>query len=276
MVRKDSGLPEPTPPGALDAVEDALDRGRRAWPTVEIEGEQYARFLAERRTIGALELEPHADLYLACACSWGVPAAREALEHTIMTDVPKAVRRVSSDPEFVADVTADLRLALLSGVDGKPSALERYQGRGPLRSYVMVLAMRRAIDGKRRQKEIPTEPSDLVDRAAEPPTFARVDSSELSEAFLVALKERLSTLPPRDRNVLRLHVVDGVPAETIARMYGVHRATATRWISTVKQAVFEETRAALQRELNVSPGTFESFARDAAFGLDATLSTFLR
>ena len=192
-----------------------------------------------------------------------------------MGDVPKAIRRVSSEPAFVDDVAADLRLALLRGVDGKPSMLERYRGKGSLRSFVMVLAMRRANDRKRRQREIATEPSALQDLAAANPSTARVGSSELSEAFLVALREKLSVLPARERNVLRLHIVEGIPAEAIARMYGVHRATATRWIADAKRAIFDETKAALQARLNVSPATLESFARDAALGLDASLSTFL-
>ena len=115
----------------------------------------------------------------------------------------------------------------------------------------------------------------FVEIAAENPSSAYVGSSELSAVFVAALKDKLAALPARDRNVLRLHVVDGIPAEAIARMYGVHRATATRWIADVKRAVFDETRAAVQRELDVSPATFESFARDAAVGLDAKLSTFL-
>jgi hypothetical protein len=40
-------------------------------------------------------------------------------------------------------------------------------------------------------------------------------------------------------------------------MYSVHRATVTRWLTSAKEQVFE------------------SFARDAASQMDATLSTFL-
>lgn len=257
--------------------DDHVARGRLAWPGIELSAEQLAAYVKERTPSGARAAgrELHADLFLACACSLGIAAAREALERSIMADVPKAIRRVSAEPAFVADVAADLRLALLAAADGKPSMLERYQGKGPLRSFVMVLAMRRAIDRKRRDKEIATSPSGLHHVAAANPSTPHLESSELSDAFLVALKEKLATLQPRERNVLRLHIVDGIPAETIARMYGVHRATATRWIGDVKRTVFEETRAALQARFNVSPATFESFARDAALGLDASLSTFL-
>lgn len=218
---------------------------------------------------------PHEDLYLACACMAGVAAAHQAFERSIMSDVPKAVRRVSAEADFVEDVVADLRIALLFGAEGKPPLLTRYFGRGPLRSFAMVLAMRRALDRKRRVKEVSTQPSSLAKLEAEAAAFTFVGSDGLREAFLRALKESLATLTPRDRNVLRLHVVEGVSADAIGRMYGAHRATATRWIASAKEVVFEATQAAVQREKNLSPATFESFARDAASQLDATLTTFL-
>ncbi|OJY27709.1 MAG: hypothetical protein BGO98_41335 [Myxococcales bacterium 68-20] len=67
-----------------------------------------------------------------------------------------------------------------------------------------------------------------------------------------------------------------MPAEAIGRMYGVHRATATRWILQAKQAVFDETRGELERRYAMSTDTFESIAHDVVHGLDASLSTFLR
>lgn len=258
-------------------LEGAIARGRRAWPGVDVPAEECRRFWSELpganedRAVGP----PHEDLYLACACLAGIAAAHQAFESSIMADVPKAVRRVSVEPDFAQDVVSDLRVALLFGAEGKPPLLTRYLGRGPLRSFVMVLAMRRALDRKRRVKEVLTQPSSLAKLEAEAAAFTFVGSDGLREAFVRALRESLAALTPRDRNVLRLHVVEGVSAEAIGRMYGAHRATVTRWIATAKEAVFEATRAAVQREKSLSPATFESFARDAASQLDATLSTFL-
>ena len=256
-----------------DALEAAFERGRSAWPGVDLSLDDFAAFVEER---GA-SVELHEDVYLACACLKGDTAARIALERSVLADVPRAVHRVSTEDDFVKDVAADLRLALLDGEAGKPALLTRYQGRGPLRSFVMVLAMRRATDRKRRQREIVTEASDFA--ALEADADRRIVGAamrDLEQAFLDALKSKLSSLSARERTILRLHVVDGVPAEKIGRMYGVHRATATRWIVQAKQAVFDETREELQRRFAVSVDTFESIARDAAHGLDASLSTFLR
>ena len=269
----DKRAPLRGPPSA-ETVTDALERGRRAWPGIDLPAELYARFLGPRAA--APNDEPqHPDLFLVCAVLAGIPAAREAFESSAMKDVPKAIMRVSSAPDFVADVSADLRLSLVAENDGKPPLLERYQGTGPLRSFVMVLAMRRALDKKRRQKEVPTEQNALAELAGESASFQRVDSHEFRELFMAALKENLSVLAPRDRNVLRMHAVDGISADAIAKMYGVHRATVTRWIAGAKSSVFEETRDSLRKKLNVSPETFASFAREAVDEMDATLSSFL-
>lgn len=257
-------------------IEDVLARGRAAWPGVEVSREELAAFLRATSAADAPDIEPHADLYLACACTLRVPAALEALTRTVLADVPKAIQRVDKSPDFVTDVAGDLRLSLLDGGDDGSSPLMRYRGRGPLRSFVMVLAMRRAIDRKRRQKEILTDPSDLHEGGADHASFARVDGGELRAAFAAALRQELEALSARDRNILRLHIVDGVPVEVVARMYNVHRATVARWITQAKHAVFVETRASIERRFDVSPATFESFARGAALGFDDELSTFLR
>lgn len=257
-----------------ELLSEVIARGRRAWPGVVLERADLAAHLAAAGLAPSPDL--HADVYLACACLRAIAGAREAFESAVMVDVPKAVRKVHAEDDFVAEVTADLRLALLETETAGPSLLARYRGAGPLRSFVMVLAMRRAVDRRRRQKVVLAEPSTLAELSAPDTGIGRVEGSELREAFLDALKDRLATLGPRERNVLRLHVVDGVSAEAIARMYNVHRATATRWIVDAKRIVFEDTKGALRARFSMSPETFESFARDEALRMDVTLSTFLR
>jgi len=270
-VSRDDG-----PERDLEAVvARALARGRETWPTVDVDAATFATFLKERLSDPSSDLEPHEDLYLACACLSGVAGAREVFEEAIMRDVPTVVRRISTEADFIEDVVADLRLSLLGGTDGRPPSLESYRGRGPLRSFVLVLAMRRAVDRTRRKKEVVTEPDALPDRGQLDPGIARVDAADLRIAFLELLKEKLLALPTRERTILRLHIIDEVPAEAIGKMYGVHRATATRWIAQARELVFTETRDAMQARFKLSPATFASFARDDALGLDAQLSTFL-
>jgi RNA polymerase sigma-70 factor, ECF subfamily len=265
-----------------NAYSGLVARGKVAWPEVVIEHETLTRAFEQTPLAGVAATalsSAHHDVYLACACLAGADSARLAFERAIMADVPKAVRRVDRDATFVDDVTADLRVSLLAGDRGRPPELARYAGRGPLRSFVMVLAMRRALDSKRRRREIPVEASALGELLLSP-TSPREHgdvalATALRDAFIAAVKRGLASLEPRDRNLLRMHVVDGVSADTLARMYKVHRATMTRWLASARETVFSATRDVVLRDQQVSPETFASFARAAASELDATLSTFL-
>ncbi|MBS2011381.1 MAG: hypothetical protein JST00_00605 [Deltaproteobacteria bacterium] len=264
----------------MGPIAEVVRRGKAAWPDVDVDVEAFARAFAGMALASAGEaaLEAaHDDVFLACACLAGSDSARLAFERAIMVDVPQAIRRVDADATFVDDVTSDLRVALL-GADAGAAGLGRYVGRGPLRSYVMVLAMRRALDRKRRQREVLVDADDFEallgsPDASYPPADAGTPA-ELKRAFALACKESLALLEARDRNLLRMHFVDGVPAEALARMYNVHRATMTRWIASARESVFAMTRELMARDHAFSPETFASFARSAA-GLDATLSTFL-
>ena len=69
----------------------AVREARRRWPKVHLESERLARHVAgvsagsapdEAFGLDALEL---CDLYLACACALGVPAALAAFERTIVS-----------------------------------------------------------------------------------------------------------------------------------------------------------------------------------------------
>jgi RNA polymerase sigma-70 factor (ECF subfamily) len=59
----------------------------------------------------------------------------------------------------------------------------------------------------------------------------------------------VTELSVRDRGLLRLHFVQSCSIDTIGRMYGVHRATAARWIVRTRKLVASRVRRRLQQEL---------------------------
>lgn len=252
-----------------DALLASYESGREAWPSVDWPYEAFVAALASRDAV-----TPHPDLYLAAACLAGVASALSCLERDVLNDVPLAVRRVCSEPDFVEDGVANLRLSLLSGAGDKPPLLARYAGHGPLRSYVMVLAMRQALDRQRRRKEHPVDPAMLGDLVDGEVSTDEPGSGKVRLAFADSLKAALGKLTPRQRTVLRLHVIDGTSADAIGKMYGVHRATATRWITEAKEQVLAATRAHFRESAKASDGTFDSLARDTEH-MDLTLTTFL-
>jgi hypothetical protein len=94
---------------------------------------------------------------------------------------------------------------------------------------------------------------------------ARCDWAQLNSHLAAALEEAIAALPVRQRNVLRLHSLRDVSADAIGRMYGVHRATTTRWLTDAR----EQHR--LRLELALGTQTLESVNRELAAGIELSL-----
>lgn len=64
------------------------------------------------------------------------------------------------------------------------------------------------------------------------------------------IKAALAGLAPRQRSVLRMHLVEGLTIDQIGRAHDVHRATAARWLEHVR----DELRVATLRGLRARLG----------------------
>lgn len=261
-------------------LEEHLRKARAAWPGVVIRGEDFAEHLAacapEAEDPGRALDEMHTtDLYLAYACSIGHRAAIEAFEETVMGRVPRAIARIDSSDEFISTIMEEVRIKLLVG-DGRPPRIASYLGRGPLTSWVMVTATRAAYSAKRgKNRELPTPPEDLdVPMIEDDPELAQL-REQVREPFVRAFREALASLDVRGRTVLRLYLIEEVSAETIGRMYSVHRATVARWIAKARRDVFVATKKQLSSELDLDSQAFESLMAKLLSGLDLSLSSFL-
>lgn len=58
-----------------------------------------------------------------------------------------------------------------------------------------------------------------------------------------ALEESLAALDAREKTLLRLHAIDQLSIDAIGRTFGVHRATAARWLAAIRRRVFDDLRA---------------------------------
>ena len=67
-------------------------------------------------------------------------------------------------------------------------------------------------------------------------------------------------MPERQRAILRLCYVDGLQLVQLARLYGVHETTASRWVSRAATDVAEDTRKRLMARLALSPSSLDSVA----------------
>jgi RNA polymerase sigma-70 factor (ECF subfamily) len=97
-----------------------------------------------------------------------------------------------------------------------------------------------------------------------------------ARAFERALEEAFRELRARERAVLRLHFAEGMNIDAIGRVYGVHRATAARWIASCREELANTTRARLEAQFGELPqDEFDSLFRLVHNELDLSVTSLL-
>src|ERR1043165_8118006 len=130
---------------------------------------------------------------------------------------------------MIAEVVQEIRYRVLVG-DGEHAEIVDFQGRGALRGWLRVMAIRQALRRQvRARREQATEDDELWQHlvSAEPPVFDHVKEFYRRE-FKRAFETALQALPPREKTLLRQHYLDGATLDELALLYRVHRATGTR------------------------------------------------
>jgi RNA polymerase sigma-70 factor (ECF subfamily) len=216
-----------------------------------------------------------ADLALARAAAAGDAAAIRAVDD-LLGEVAPAVRRIDASAGFVDEVRQALRVRLLVGEGGEPPRIAGYGGRGPLRAWLRIAAVRTALNLKRpARRETSAEEvlGELVARDADPELahLKTLYRAELRDALGAAL----AALPDRDRAVLRLHYVDGMRLARIAALYQVQESTVSRWVHKAAEAVGAAGRRQLRGRLSLSASALDSVARLVESNLDLSLARIL-
>lgn len=196
------------------------------------------------------------DLAWARELAAGDAEALARYERELVPMIATHLRRRGMPNERIDDVQQALRMRLLVGRgDGAGPAINRYEGRGRLRTWVLVVALREAIRSRQRNKrEVPLEDAVLV--ALAEPTERESSIAEKAQyrtAFRDAFRAALVALEPRDRNLLRMHVLDELSIDQIAKVHGVHRSTAARWVERARERVSRSVRRDLMERLRVDP-----------------------
>jgi RNA polymerase sigma-70 factor (ECF subfamily) len=220
-----------------------LDRARAAWPEVRLDAATFARHVDERLRPGESASRLHVDdLYLACACAHGLPAALAAFDARYLATVPQQLARIDRSGAFVDEVAQRLRHRLLVR-DERPPRIASYSGRGPLSSFVHVATIRIALNLRRDVRELAAGDGNAPAPfdGPEQQLWHRRAANDLRNAFVAAV----AALRPTDRQLLRRHFLDGMPQRTIARRDGITHEYVSRRMKTARQRLWEETRRRL-------------------------------
>ncbi|MEM6293357.1 MAG: sigma-70 family RNA polymerase sigma factor [Myxococcota bacterium] len=264
-------------------LDSMIDTAKAALGEFKITVEDYVEHLAsvvpKGGTPEAFAKLRAADLYLACACAAGDDHALLAFDTEFGRDIDLAIARSGNVDLSKDEFRQLLRNKLFVPRPGKRPKIADYAGRGDLRSWVRVTALRMIVDIVRQRagdKEVPVE-SDMLSSIP-----AQQDDPELEyiqrvykTEFKDALQDAFAALTPRERNLLRHQVLHGLNIDQVGALYHVHRTTAFRWIEKARKSLLRETRKALMNRLRVGSGEFLSIMRVVGGDLDVSVRRLL-
>lgn len=276
-----------------------LSAGRDSWPTLALPPADFIAHLAERAplhdggvSLAGLQALHLSDLYLACACQRGLPAALALFEQHYLQPLAASLKHTEPSAAAIDELCQQLREQLFVAVPAsatqpagaaKPGKIGSYDGRGSLKSWLRVVALRATLTrrrGERRQRLQPLPDADVDTALLALPLGAGPELALLRNRhepdIKQALTEALATLPAERVNVLRLHLLDGLTLEKIARLYRVNRSTVKRWLDDTHARLLAELRQRLQARLRLSRSDLDSLLTHLRSDLDLSLSRLLR
>lgn len=243
-------------PGVEAQLEALYAEARSAWPDVSLEaGAFFTRLGAHLDEAGAVALETRhtADVYLATACLEGDGRALAHFEGVLRAACASAARRVGAVEVDALASTVRARALV------EPRGLERYGGRGSLRAWLAAVSTRAALDERRAEGRVARREAAVeADAAGATDAELALLKAKYRGDFEAAFVEALDGLGARERALLRLHGVEGLGLDRLARLLGVGRSTAARRLQALRTSLYEATRRGLAARLGVAEGAVES------------------
>src|SRR5262249_53613663 len=145
--------------------------------------------------------------------------------------------------DAIAEVKQRIRCRVLVPDRGPPRILD-FSGRGALRAWIRVMAVREALRIARqaRREGWLDDDSEKLHAFVAPGHHDGEAKDQFRCAFAQAFDRALRGLPVRDQNLLRQYVLDGLTIDQLGALYRVHRATAARMLERARQEVLSATR----------------------------------
>ncbi len=253
---------------------------RAAWPQLVVDDAELGRELARRlggATPAQLASCRASDVYLAIAASRGDASAIAQVKQVIDREVDMTAAKTGASPEQVADVKSEIARIVLVDEGQRPAALRDFAGRAELKSYVCVIATRELIRTVQRgRREQPVEDDRLF------AMLSNLDDPEMNalraryhDSVTTGLRSALGRLGERERALLRYQLVDGWNVDRVGALYGVHRATAARWIAGARDALGTLLRDEVSRTLAIPVAEVDSIVRLVQSRIDVSLARMI-
>jgi RNA polymerase sigma-70 factor (ECF subfamily) len=251
-----------------------------AWPEFRVIAEVFLPYAAARvdagDPAGSFEKLRLTDLYVACACVQRDGRAVAALHARHFAEIEAAVARMRLPAAKIDDVKQIVSRTLFVGDASSPPHVVQYSGKGDLRGWLRVTAVRAALKVIRKEKrEILVEDDALFEAQAAHVAAADPEMMYVKEvyraAFKQAFQEALDSLTDREKILVRQHVVDELSIDQLGALYQVHRATAARWVQGARDTLLTRTRKRFMANVKISATECESIMRMVRSQLDVTI-----
>lgn len=252
-----------------------LEAARKVWPEAWVDEQEFGAYVSERSAGPSADRRDAASLYLACACVKGLGPAIRAFEDGFVIEIERAGARARLPPDDIKELAQSLRHDLLVGREGSRPKLAEYSGRGDLRGWLRVTAMRAALKILRRRRGHASDEQVQDVRSTGDDPEVRYMKELYGEAFRSAFTSAVATLDPRDRSVLRQSVVEGKSIDEIGAEYHVHRATAARWVQAARENLLVAVRRDFSQKAQVTAHECDSVLRLVQSRFDLTLRRLL-
>lgn len=194
-----------------------------------------------------------AELELAAACLRGEPTALAQLEAGFIAPAASALARHGFSPTVIAEATQIARLRLvIQSEQGAPPALLGYTGVGPLGRFVEVVVAHAAAGISRGRRDVPLDdPGEdaLLTHLGIHDVEAMLSRAHERAVVRSAVQRALASLTPRERALLRFHLLDRRTHDQIGAVYGVTRVTVARWLSQAIAKLTDRARTAVAQAL---------------------------
>jgi RNA polymerase sigma-70 factor (ECF subfamily) len=259
-------------------LDEFVSMARAAWPAWPgTDANAFGRFVQELQA-SAEEKAPldslrAADLWLAFHAGVGVAPAVAALDARCFSDLQNMLRARRAEPAQAEEVVQRLRHRLLVAQPGQRSRILTYAGRGDLRAWVRVAAVRAWLNMKREASLTSDGPSveDALVGEATSDLELELLKGKYRELFRRAFLDAVDALAPSTRLLLKLHYLDRLSMEEVGKVLGVHRLTVLRRLERARHELSEGTKERLEIELRLAPPDVDSLLRLIQSRLDMSL-----
>jgi RNA polymerase sigma-70 factor (ECF subfamily) len=218
------------------------------------------------------------DLLLAFACSVGNDAALRRFEADVIPALVAPLKRMRLSPHQQEEVEQIIRHRLFVAPEGKSPKILAYAGRGPLTAWLRIVGVREALALINKAKKEPgVFEEDVWAALPSPGDDLEIDylKKRHRDQFKQAFRDASKNLDSRQRLLLRHSFLDGLTMDEIARIFGVHRKTISRWLAAARQQLLSETRKLLQERLAVDRWELDSLLRQLDSQLEISIPSVL-